>query len=146
MYDDFEQEELEKADILFNFYMEDGEELYTGKERVIFFQASQNRLRARSLWKYDSGYDCYSDPVGMGIIDDTKAPDYIESVNVDANTDNHPISVAIYSMTGEMVKMVNYAMQKDYSEIEIQKGLLKGIYILHCISGNQRVVKKVVVK
>jgi len=146
MYDDFEQEELEKADILFNFYMEDGEELYTGKERVIFFQASQNRLRARSLWKYDSGYDCYSDPVGMGIIDDTKAPDYIEAVNVDTNTNSLPMSVTVYSMTGEMLKRIEHVMQKEYNEAKMLQELPKGLYILHQVSGNQRVVKKVVVK
>lgn len=146
MYDDFEQEELEAADILFDFYMENGEHLYTGKERVIFFQASQNRLRARSLWKYDSGYDCYSDPVGVGFMDDTKAPDYIETVNVDINTNGLPMSATVYSMTGEMVKRIDDVMQKDYNETEMLQNLPKGLYILHRISGNQRVVKKVIVE
>ena len=140
-----EQTVLENAGILHEFYMMNGEHLYTGTERVIFSQANPNYLRGRSLWKYDD-FDCYSDPVGVGTMDDTKAPDYIAAVNTDADMTTQPMSVTAYSMTGEAVKTVGYAMQKDYNETEMLQGLPKGMYILHCISGNQRVVKKVVVK
>lgn len=142
---DVEQAVLDNAGILHDFYTTNGTHLYTGAERALFSQANPNYLRGRSLWKYDD-FDCYSDPVGVGIMDDTKAPDHIESVNADGNTNSQPMSVAVYSMTGEMVKRIDYTMQKDYNETEMLQALQKGLYILHQASGNQRVVKKVVVK
>ena len=87
---------------------------------------------------------CYSDPVGIGSMDETKAPDQMVSVSNDSGMS--PISVAAYSVTGEMVKKIDYAMQKDYNETEFLQDVRKGMYVLHCLTGNQRVVKKVVVK
>lgn len=145
-----EQNVLEQADILFDFYMADGEHLYTGKERTLFHRGGQKGLRGRSLWEYDVDNDniidfyCYSDPVGIGSMDETKAPDQMVSVSNDSGMS--PISVAAYSVTGEMVKKVDYAMQKDYNETEFLQDVRKGMYVLHCLTGNQRVVKKVVVK
>lgn len=149
---DFDQAYLDSKEYKFSFSY-DNEEIQSGSQRFVRLTNEQKSnldgLAVCAYWEYDE-YICYSDPVLFD--DDGTRTEEGEALSIKNNyfytSVDVPVAaiVTIYSMTGQIVRQIEYPVQKEFAQIIDWNGVPSGIYMVQCVVGGQKAVSKVVIK
>lgn len=145
------QSELENLEYKFSFiYANDTIQNGEGGQRYIRLTDEQknnlNEFFVCAYWEYND-FICYSNPVSYGGTRVEEGALSIKNNYFYASVDI-PVSasVTIYSMTGQIVRQIEYPAQTEFAQLIDWNGLTPGIYVMQCVVGEQRVASKVVVK
>ena len=155
----FSDEQLEKLDYKFLFGYGENEELSTNKKlRYATYTEEQVAQRpwVRTYWVYDDGFVTSSEKFYFG---DTRGgvtdiDDVIEDGSIKINGCNFtarmdaPESaiVTIYSISGSLIKKVEYEPETEFNEFITTDDIENGVYLIEVRIGKKREIRKFIVQ
>ena len=155
----FSDEQLEKLDYKFLFGYGENEELSTNKKlRYATYTEEQVAQRpwVRTYWVYDDGFVTSSEKFYFG---DTRGgvtdiDDVIEDGSIKINGCNFtarmdaPKSaiVTIYSISGSLIKKVEYEPETEFNEFITTDDIENGVYLIEVRIGKKREIRKFIVQ